>query len=102
MNKQTNKQGPKGDESNEQQLLSFAIQCCSAISLLESNAIIHRDLAARNFLVTGNLEVLLSDFGLSKQLDKEDGTCPILFFCLFRSILCFVLCFVLFLVCLFV
>jgi serine/threonine protein kinase len=41
--------------------------------LLESASIIHRDLAARNFLVTENLKVLLSDFGMSKQLVHDDA-----------------------------
>jgi serine/threonine protein kinase len=40
---------------------------------LESASIVHRDIAARNFLVTDNLKVLLSDFGMSKQLEKGDG-----------------------------
>jgi len=49
-------------------LTRIAIECCSAIVVLQESNIIHRDIAARNFLLTEFLKVKLSDFGMSKQL----------------------------------
>jgi serine/threonine protein kinase len=66
------------------------MQCCSAVCLLVSHSIVHRDIAARNFLVTESLKILLSDFGLSKQIEKEDGIYIWLFCCFCVCCLLFV------------
>jgi len=55
------------------QLVQLAIQCCLCLVPLETNSVVHRDIAVRNFLLTdNNLKVLLSDFGLAKQLKTID------------------------------
>lgn len=57
-------------------LLSMAIQVCSAMVHIASKRIIHRDLAARNILVGENDIVKVGDFGLAVQLDGDAYIAP--------------------------
>lgn len=48
----------------------FAYQIASALSYLHDRQYLHRDVAARNCLVSNPYCVKLSDFGLSRRIDK--------------------------------
>lgn len=47
------------------QIIKFAMEIASGMKHLSSKNVIHRDLAARNCLITKELNVKISDFGLS-------------------------------------
>lgn len=61
------------DQINGFVLMYMATQICSAMSHLESLNYIHRDLAARNCLVSDNHLVKVADFGLTREVVKQDG-----------------------------
>ncbi|CAH3162621.1 unnamed protein product [Pocillopora meandrina] len=55
-----------------QQLMKFAWQIADGMSYLSSKSIIHRDLAARNVLVGENETCKVTDFGMARNVQKEN------------------------------
>jgi serine/threonine protein kinase len=60
--------GDEADAANFNDLVRLALGSSTALIALENNNYIHRDIAARNFLLTNDLRVKLSDFGMAKQV----------------------------------
>ena len=55
-----------------QQLVCMSIDVASGLDYLAQNHFVHRDLATRNCLVTRDLHVKISDFGLSQDVYTTD------------------------------
>ncbi|CAG7821844.1 unnamed protein product [Allacma fusca] len=51
-------------------LIKWSGQIADAMQYLESKKVIHGDLATRNVLLTSGLDVKVTDFGLSRQLNN--------------------------------
>ena len=55
-----------------QQLVCMAMDIAAGLDYLAQNHFVHRDLATRNCLVSRNLQVKISDFGLSQDIYTTD------------------------------
>uniref|UniRef100_A0A7S1L118 mitogen-activated protein kinase kinase n=2 Tax=Neobodo designis TaxID=312471 RepID=A0A7S1L118_NEODS len=52
----------------------FSTQLCSAVSFAHSRNVVHRDIKPENMLLTREGDIVLTDFGLSKIVDRVDQT----------------------------
>ncbi|KAK3564365.1 hypothetical protein QTP86_017331 [Hemibagrus guttatus] len=59
---------------SQETLLGMCVDVSEAMAYLESSNFIHRDLAARNCLVSGNLVVKVSDFGMTRFVLDDQYT----------------------------
>ena len=60
------------NEINEKQKINWMIDICEGMEHLALHHIIHRDLATRNCLLDSELNVKISDFGLSRIADRNN------------------------------
>ncbi|XP_057419401.1 serine/threonine-protein kinase AtPK2/AtPK19-like [Lotus japonicus] len=56
---------------SEDQARIYTAEIVSAVSHLHSNGIVHRDLKPENILMDADGHVMLTDFGLSKEIDES-------------------------------
>ncbi|CAL8103614.1 unnamed protein product [Orchesella dallaii] len=57
---------------NFYELLKFSYEIAQGMNYLSSKNVVHGDVAARNVLLDSNKTCKISDFGLSKLIEKED------------------------------
>jgi len=59
-------QSDEGTAASIWLLVTMSVEMAKSILFLENKHFLHRDIAARNFLLTENLKIKLSDFGMAK------------------------------------
>ncbi|XP_028756647.1 mitogen-activated protein kinase kinase 9-like [Neltuma alba] len=65
----------KNGTFSESQLAAVARQVLNGLSYLHANNVIHRDIKPSNLLVNQNMEVKISDFGVSKVMCRTLDAC---------------------------
>ncbi|KAL6073281.1 Protein tyrosine kinase 2 beta [Balamuthia mandrillaris] len=61
----------KQDQLSEESMIAMAFDVAAGMAHLHAEGITHRDLAARNLLMTEDLNIKVSDFGLSRKLKLQ-------------------------------
>nr|CAB3264638.1 serine/threonine-protein kinase PAK 4 [Phallusia mammillata] len=56
---------------NEQQIATVCASVLDALAYLHAQGVVHRDIKSDSILLTGNLQVKLSDFGFCAQISSE-------------------------------
>jgi serum/glucocorticoid-regulated kinase 2 len=70
----------------EERVRFYAAEIISAISHLHSLDIVYRDLKPENILLDREGHVVITDFGLSKEIDQDEGTHT--FWCVTNHVFC--------------
>ena len=64
---------PKPTIINIKQKLEWSLQLASALAYLANLSYVHRDVAARNLLLSKDMQIKLSDFGLSREVLSNEN-----------------------------
>jgi len=61
------------EEISDTEKISLSYQIAQGLLHIHRAEIVHRDLASRNILLTGDRTPKLSDFGMSRMINKQEG-----------------------------
>ena len=61
----------ENQETSNDQLLAFCVECAVGLEYLASKGIVHRDLAARNILLDVDLTCKVADYGMSRSIEGK-------------------------------